>query len=136
MQKTKLGVTIGMAGACLYFLGVFSFIPAFLLAGYVLLFETNDWLKYQAVKMIGVVLFFAVFRIGIDCIDQVVGILNIVLSWVSEDFRVSVPLNFTSLLDNILVLVRDVLLLVMGVRAFTLQPVGFGPVDKLFGKHM
>ena len=52
MQKTKLGLTVGLVGAGLYFLGLFSFIPAFLLAAYVLLMEDNEWLKKTAVKMV------------------------------------------------------------------------------------
>lgn len=136
MQKTRLGITIGLAGAALYFLGFVSFIPAFLLAAYVLLFETNDWLKYQAVKMIGVVLFFGVLGAGIDCIDYVINILDIILHWISEDIRLSLPLNLTSILNQVLSLIRTLVLLLMGVRALALQPVGFGPVDRLLKKHM
>ena len=44
MNKIKLGVSAGLAGAILYFLGAISIIPAVILAGYILLKEENDWL--------------------------------------------------------------------------------------------
>lgn len=59
MQKTKLGLSVGLVGAALYFLGLFSFIPAFLLAAYVLLMEENQWLKRAAVKMVAVLIGFS-----------------------------------------------------------------------------
>ena len=37
MNKIKLGVSAGLTGAILYFLGAISIIPAVILAGYILL---------------------------------------------------------------------------------------------------
>ncbi len=57
VQKTKLGISVGLLGAAIYFMGLFSgYMVAVLLAGYVLLFEENEWLKKSAVKAIAVVL--------------------------------------------------------------------------------
>ncbi len=45
MQKTKLGVSVALMGAALYFLGLFSgYVALIILAGYVLLMEENVWL--------------------------------------------------------------------------------------------
>ena len=48
MQKTKLGITIGMLSALVYFVAlVGGYTPLFLLVGYILLFEEpNDFHKY------------------------------------------------------------------------------------------
>lgn len=43
-------MSAGLAGAILYFLGAISIIPAVILAGYILLKEENDWLKYSGSK--------------------------------------------------------------------------------------
>ena len=51
MQKTRLGISVGLLGAAIYFMGLFSgYLLAVLLAGYVLLFEENSWLRKNAVK--------------------------------------------------------------------------------------
>ena len=39
--KTKLGISLGLLGAALYFMGLMGITPLVLLAGYVLLFEEN-----------------------------------------------------------------------------------------------
>ncbi len=64
MQKTKLGVSVALMGAALYFLGLFSgYVALIILAGYVLLMEENVWLKIRGAS-------FAVFtdfiRFGAD----------------------------------------------------------------------
>ena len=42
MQKTKLGISVGMLGAVLYFMGIFSgYLLVAILAAYVLLYEEN-----------------------------------------------------------------------------------------------
>ena len=50
MQKTRLGISVGMLGAAIYLTGLFSgYVVAVLMAGYVLLFEENSWLRRSAV---------------------------------------------------------------------------------------
>ena len=44
MQKTKLGISVGLLGAAIYFMGLFGgYLVAVLLAGYILMFEENEW---------------------------------------------------------------------------------------------
>ena len=55
MQKAKLGISVGLLGAAIYFTSLFSgYLVPVILTGYVLLFEENDWLRKNAVKaMVG-----------------------------------------------------------------------------------
>ena len=60
MQGTKLGISVGMLGAAIYFTGLFSgYIVPVLLVGYVLMFEENGWLRRSAVKAISLMVFFS-----------------------------------------------------------------------------
>ena len=44
MEKTKLGISVGLIGACICFTALFGGItPAVLLVGYVFLREDNAW---------------------------------------------------------------------------------------------
>lgn len=55
-MKTKLGISAGLLGAAVFFLAlVGGWIPTILVAGYILLFEANDWLKNCAVKAVAVI---------------------------------------------------------------------------------
>ena len=57
MQKTKLGISVGLLGAAIYFTGLFSgYLVAVLLAGYVLMFEENEWLRKNAVKAVALMM--------------------------------------------------------------------------------
>lgn len=48
MKKTKLGISVGLLGAMLFFSCYFGgYTIAIIIAGYVLLFEENAWLKKQ-----------------------------------------------------------------------------------------
>ena len=51
MEKTKLGISVGLFGAIIFAVALFGgYIPSILLVGYVLLMETNEWLRKSAVK--------------------------------------------------------------------------------------
>ena len=136
MLKTKLGISIALVWAAMYFLGMFSFIPAVLLAGYVLIAEENEWVKRQAARMIGVVLLFGLLSIAIGWIDEIIGMLNIVVRWFNDEVYLKVPGNLTGLLQYIISIAKDVFLLVMGIMALGMKSIKFPLVDKLLDKFM
>lgn len=137
MLKTKLGVSIALVGAAMYFLGAYSFIPAVLLAGYVLIAEQNEWLKRQAAKMIGVVLLFGILSIAVSWLDDVVSVLNIIIHWFDKGASyLSIPANLTSLCQYIISLSKEIFLIVMGFMALGMKNVKLGSIDKLLDKFM
>lgn len=134
MQKTKLGLSVGLVGAALYFLGLFSFIPAFLLAAYVLLMEENQWLKKAAVKMVAVLIGFFLLGLAIDFVDEIFAVINVFAGWF--DGSVSVPLRLTYLLDYILWIVKTIVMVMLGFKALKLGSVSVGPIDKIVDSNM
>lgn len=136
MLKTKLGISIALVGASMYFLGAISFIPAVLLAGYVLIAEENEWVKRQAAKMVGVVVLFGLLSLAVGWIDDFVGMLSIIVRWFNQDVYLSVPANLTSLFRYIITILKEVLLLVMGFRALGMKNVKLGLIDKPLDKFM
>lgn len=137
MLKTKLGVSIALVGAAMYFFGVVSFIPAVLLAGAVLIMEDNQWVKRQAAKMLGVVVAFTLISVALGWIDDVVGLLNTIVHWVDKDAKsLEIPGNLTSVLRVIVNTVEEILLVVMGFMALKMKEIRFAPIDKLLDKFM
>lgn len=62
MQKTKLGVTVGLLGAAVYFSALFaSYIPVIMIAGYILLAEENEWLRKAVIKAVVLLMSIEVF---------------------------------------------------------------------------
>ena len=62
MQKTKLGISVGLLGAAVYFCGVLSLLALIIVAGYILLVEENIWLRKSAVKAVVIYVSFAIIE--------------------------------------------------------------------------
>jgi uncharacterized membrane protein YbhN (UPF0104 family) len=93
MQKTKLGISVGLLGAALYFLGLLSFLGLLILSGYVLLFETNEWLRRSAVKAVAVVIGFALISMIFTFGNDIFSSINGLLSWLKVSTTLAWPIN-------------------------------------------
>ena len=136
MQKTKLGVSVGLLGAALYFIGLMSIFPLVILAGYVLLFEENEWLRKTAVKAVAVVLFFAI-------LNSIVGLLNNPSSLLSDIWalfggRIDLAWysRILSIARTVISFVQVLFLLMLGFKALKQGDVKLGAVDKTINEHM
>lgn len=137
MQKTKLGISVGLLGALTYFAGLFSgYQIAIIIMGYVLLFEENVWLRKTCVKAIVLMLTFSIAIYAIDLIPDVfswisscIGILNINISF---SFIYSVANVITSAIGIIKILV----FLLLGLKALSQGDIKIPVVDNLVEKHM
>ena len=117
MQKTKLGVSVAVLGAAMYLLGlVGGYIPTLLMAGYVLLFEENSWLKKAAVKVLAVMLCFSFAGVVLGLLPSAVGVLNATLGV----FGVGG--------------IQSVLLILLTIKALTQGTVAVPVVDELVDK--
>ena len=94
MEKTKLGISVGLMAAITFFSGLFIrgelSILLILLAGYCLLAEENVWLKKCAVKAVALMVIFAV-------VTTVVGLIPEAFNFIDGIFmifngRFSVPI--------------------------------------------
>ncbi|MFA9378004.1 MAG: hypothetical protein ACERKZ_14870 [Lachnotalea sp.] len=135
MEKTKLGLSIGLVGAALYFFGCISVIPAFLLAGYILLFEENAWLKKSAVKMIIIVVSFGLLLAGVGIIQNGFDVLRTGINLILP-ITVKVPLNLDQILIYVLHILQDVILIIAGFKALSMGTIKSNFIDKIIDKHM
>lgn len=136
MQKTKLGISVGLFGAALYFIGLISIIPLVLMAGYALLFEENEWLRKTAVKAVGVVIFFTILTSIVGLVGNSSSLLeNIVLL-----FRGRINLDWlnriVSICRTVISFAQALCLLMLGFKALKQGNVKLGPVDKAIDNNM
>ena len=87
MEKTKLGVSVGIFGAFLYVAALFGgYIAITLLAGYVLLMESNEWLKKTAVKAVATLACFSFLSLLVglipDAVDVITGVFNVFFNFI------------------------------------------------------
>ncbi len=137
MQKTKLGVSVGLLGAAVYFSAAFGgYVAMFLVAGYVLLFEENEWLKKAAVKAVALM-------IAVGVLNTAIGLIPDVLNWLYSFltvFNVYISVSTVSTIFDSIIgaisIIRTVFFLILGVKALNQGTVNVPVVDKLINKYM
>jgi hypothetical protein len=134
--KTKLGISIGLLGAAAYFLGlVGGYTAAVVLAGYILLFESDRWLKVAAVKAVAVCVFFSVANALLGFIPNAIDLIDDVFRIFGGSFSIGFISSLVGLASTILAIAQKALLLLLGFSALEQKTFEFSFVDGLIGKH-
>lgn len=137
MQKTKLGISVGLLGAGLYFMGLFSgYMVTVLLAGYVLLCEENEWLKKAAVKAISVMVLFSFVSAIINLLPNAMSIIDSLVSMFGGSFYIGFISNLVNAVVTALNVIEKLLLLGLGVKALNQGTIAVPVVDGLINKYM
>ena len=118
MQKTKLGISVGMLGAVLYFMGIFSgYLLVAILAAYVLLYEENGWLKQSAVRAVAILVIFSFGITVVKLIPDAMDFVDDIVTIFGGHFRIVMISNVVSVIVSALNLIEKLLLLCLGVKA-------------------
>lgn len=136
MEKTKLGISVGMFGALCYFAGFMGWQALVIISGYVLLFESNEWLKKSAVKAAAIVVGFTVLLEIISAGGEIFSVLNQLSAWLKMELVLSDNYSIMTFVRNILYALRSILLLVLGSKAFKQGSVKVPVIDPVIEKHM
>lgn len=137
MQKTKLGITVGSLGAITFFAGFFGgYLVAIILAGYVLMFEENAWLKRSVVKAIVLLAFFSVTIAIINVIPDVIGFIGNVASVFSGHFAIAKVNQIVTVLVSGLNIIEKVLFLGLGIKALSQGTIVIPFIDKKVSKYI
>lgn len=137
MEKTKLGLSVGLMAALLYFSGLLNVLVVFLIGGYILLREDNAWLRRAAVKGMLVVALFAVATSLVGILGDLFSIISSFLNGLPGDryFNLRFPLGLDSILRYAIAIIRCILLTILGVSALNKKDFTAGPVDGMIDKH-
>ncbi len=137
MQKTKLGISVGIFGALLFFAAFFGgYMSSIILAGYVLLIEDNVWLKRAAVKAVAVLVCFSLINALVGFIPDIISFINSIARIFEETFYVQFLDSFVTFIYRGLELVEKALFILLGLKALTQGTVAVPVVDKLIEKHV
>lgn len=137
MQKTKLGISVGLLGAALYFMGLFGgYMVTVLLAGYVLLCEDNAWLKKAAMKTISVMVLFSFASTIINLIPNAMSFIDAIVSMFGGNFYIAFISNLVNAVVTALSIIEKLLLLGLGMKALNQGTIAVPVVDDLINKYM
>lgn len=135
MEKTKLGISVSLFAAIMFFSGTMNFVVAALIAGYVLLKEDDEWLKRSAVKMLVILVTFGVLSNCVGLIQYVFSVLTYIIRWFSIG-SVEVPLNLDYILNCVFGFASDALLILLGLKALSKGTIRIKFIDNILNKHM
>lgn len=137
MQKTRLGISVGLLGAAIYFTSLFSgyFVPV-ILTGYVLLFEENNWLRKNAVKAVSLMVFFSFIIAIINLIPDAMSFIDDIASIFGGSFIIGFVSNLVNAITSAISIIEKVLFIGLGVKALNQGTIAVSAVDKLINKYM
>lgn len=137
MQKTRLGVSVGILGAVLYLGTYFSgWIALLLLGGYILLFEENPWLKRCAVKAAALLLTFELVINVIEIIPEIMNICFYFMQIFNKIIRYEKLTIIVDFVKSTLQIIEKILFVLLGIKAIHQGTVRIPIVDSLVDKYM
>lgn len=137
MQKTKIGISVGLFGAAIYFMGLFGgYLVTVLLAGYVLLFEENEWLRKSAVKAVSVMVVFSLMTAVVNLIPNTISFIDYIVSMFGGEFYIGFISNLVNAVVSALSIIEKLLLIGLGVKALNQGTINVPVVDNLINKYM
>lgn len=135
MQKTKLGISVGVFGALLYFSGLFSgYLLTTLLAGYVLFNEENLWLKKTAIKAVVLMVCFSILNAVVGVLPEAVNIVDYTFSILGLKFSLHVIDKISTILLMAISIVEKIVFIILGLRAFSQGTVNIPMIDGFVNK--
>ena len=137
MQKTKLGISVGLLAAIIYFLGLFSgYVATIVLVGYILIVEDNAWLKKTSVKAVVLVLGFSLLYSVLGLIPGLISVINSLVNIFGGSFYITFVTNVINMLENGIGLVQKIVFLGLGVMALNESTIKIPGLDALIDKYM
>ncbi len=137
MEKTKLGVSVGLLGAAVFFSALFGgYTTVILVAGYVLLCEENAWLKKVSVKAIALLMAFSVLNYALGLIPDLFYWLADFIDLIGPNISFSFIYNIVGLLTSALSIVKIVAFLGLGLKALKQETIAISAIDEMVDKHM
>lgn len=140
MQKSKLGVSVGVLASLLFFANLFNNAKTFvylgslitiLIAGYILIAENNAWLRKTAVKAVALTVFFALIPGILNLVPSIADVINEIIGLFGGSLYIGFTYKAISAIVSLLSVVERILFIILGVLAFSEKSVKLAEVDKL-----
>lgn len=136
-MKTKLGISVAMVAAAAYLVGFFSGNVALLLiVGYVLLCESDEWLKKSVVKALAIGLAFSLVSAVIGFIPNAISLVDDLFSIFGGSFGIGFISRTIIFINTVLSVFEKLLMLALAILALDNKTIKLPLIDDLIEKHM
>lgn len=137
MQKTKIGISVGLMGAIVYFCALFGgYIPALLIFGYIMIIEDNPWLRRTSVKSIILLLSFSLISTVVGFIPTAFEFIDRVLYVFGERLTVDFITKIHLVIESALGIIKPVLFVILGLKALSQGTLNIPVVDNVTNNNM
>ena len=137
MEKTKLGISVGLTGAFLYAIGLWGgYFLTIAAVAYVLIREENAWLKQTAVKALALTFLFPLLHWAIGFIPDLIELVDDIMNLFDETLRVEIIDKIAILLNHIVSTAEYVIFVLLGILALGKKTVRMPLVDSTVEKHL
>lgn len=137
MQQARLGISVGMLGAAIYLTGLFGgYLVAVILAGYVIIFEDNPWLRRTAVKAVTLMICFSLLLTSVNLVPDTIGFIGNVTAIFNIDFTAYALNHFISAVAGVIDIIQKILFMCLGIKALGQSTIIIPAVDTLISQYM
>lgn len=137
MEKTKLGISVGIFGAFIYVAAMFGgYVASIILVGYVLLMESNEWLKKTSVKALATLACFSFALLLIGVIPDVLNWIASLINLFGANLHFSFIVEAFNVITKLVGLLKDVVFIVLIYKALNQGTIKLPVVDNLIKKYM
>lgn len=137
MQKSRLGISIGLLGAGMFLTCFFGgYVISIILAGYILLCEENLWIKKTAVRAVALMFGFSLLSALINLIPNAMNFINSVCNIFDGSFYIEVISEIITMVGNAISIIQKVLFIILGLKALNQGTVKIPLIDSLVNKYM
>ena len=137
MEKTKLGISVALAVAVLYFLGFYGgYVIVGVAVGYILLKEEHAGLKKEALRVLLLMILFSLLGTAVNLIPSVLNVISSLLEVINVHVYFSFFHRVFDLLGGVLSLAKTAVFVLLGLCGIFRKNVNIPVVDALIGKYM
>ena len=137
MDKTKLGISVPLMASLVYFLGLISPVALVVAVGYVLIRETDQWLKKAAVQALVIVAAYMVISTVFGFFNNLFGFFNgFLMNFSFIHFRFTYPFHADEIVLAIAGAAEKALLVILGLLALGKKGGSLPGIGRFVDKHM
>lgn len=136
MQKTKLGISVGLMGFITYFACLFGgYVAAILVFGYILLVENNQWLRKTAVKALVLTIAFSLLPALINLIPNIIGFIGTIVNLFGGNLYLTIISKIVTILVSAIEIIKTVLFILLGIKALSQGSIVIPVIDDMTNKN-
>lgn len=137
MQKTKLGISVTLAAAALYFLGLYGgYVITGIFVGYILLKEEDMGLKKEAVRVALLMVLFSLVGTALNLLPSIFSIFTNLLEIINVHVYFTFFHRVFDVLTSILSLLKTVAFVLLGLAAVFGKSTKLPVIDPIIEKYM